>query len=78
MKQDVMNQSEKMERVEKLFDEIAELFPSNISLEIHNIKLIELDKKKWELGSGIVKETCRTYGTARRIGKDSFDITLFD
>lgn len=72
-----MTQKQKVNRIEKKFAQIQDLFPGkSISLEVHGINMDELTDK-WIVSESRT-ETGHDYKSAKRINKEFFDITLFD
>lgn len=70
----MIGQSEKIVKVEKLFEQIKAVLPDNhISLSVHDIDMDNLPKK-WEVSTQQAEH--RKFKLARR-NDETFDITLF-
>lgn len=70
---------EKIEKALELFKQIEKLFPSNVSLYIHDVEGIEkLNENVWDIQADFNKERNEFFLTARKeIGDNFSSITLF-
>lgn len=76
----MLEQKDKVKKMEKLFDEIVELFPENsVSIQIHSIDMGQLNGDEWKIEVHLLGGTIKPYLTAKRKSnaKNDFNITLF-
>ena len=71
----VMTENDKLEKAEKLFLEIKELFP-RCSIDIHEVDMKSIDRKIWKIHAGVIQDNLRMYLVANKIG-EGHSITLY-
>jgi hypothetical protein len=75
-----MTQQEKIEKLEKLFDEIRTLFGrDSVSLSVHGINMDGLDDS-WDISGSMIEDSRRRFWSAKKktVEADYLGITLFE